>query len=183
MPVACTPLSSRLKAAASPERRAALREIVRSMNLSYSNRIEGQGTHSANIERALPPVWKSVPRFLGRMDDVYGRLKGMDAVVYTISRQPTTAWRGRTLSRTAMDVPCGCRPIAGCWRSAVSRGDFARMTGLEERTARKVISRFLKDGLLKSDGHRSDLRIGFPLASLSILLPNLYPEASTAVQD
>jgi Fic family protein len=85
MPVACTPLSSRLKAAASPERRAALREIVRSMNLSYSNRIEGQGTHSANIERALPPVWKSAPRFLGRMDDVYGRLKGVDAVVYTIA--------------------------------------------------------------------------------------------------
>jgi Fic family protein len=66
---------------------------------------------------------------------------------------------------------------------AVSRGDFVRMTGLEERTARKAISRFVKDGLLKSDGHRANLSIGFPLASLSILLPNLYPEASAAVLD
>ncbi|MCY1242427.1 hypothetical protein D9M72_553870 [compost metagenome] len=64
---------------------------------------------------------------------------------------------------------------------AVSRGEFIRMTGLEERTGRKVISRFLKDGLLKSDGHRAELSIGFPLASLSILFPNLYPEAATAV--
>jgi hypothetical protein len=63
----------------------------------------------------------------------------------------------------------------------VSRGDFIRMTGLEERTARKVISRFTKDGLLTSDGHRSELRIGFPLGALNILFPNLYPEAATAV--
>jgi Fic family protein len=41
---------------------------------------------------------------------------------------------------------------------SVSRGDFIRMTGLEERTARKVISRFIKDGLLTSvsgGGNRS----------------------------
>jgi Fic family protein len=65
----------------------------------------------------------------------------------------------------------------------VSRGDFIRMTGLEQRTARKVISQFLQDGLLRSDSHRAELSIGFPLASLSILLPNLYPEASTTVVD
>lgn len=33
--------------------RQELRELVRSMNSYYSNRIEGQGTHPANIERAL----------------------------------------------------------------------------------------------------------------------------------
>ena len=64
---------------------------------------------------------------------------------------------------------------------SVSRGDFIRMTGLEERTARKVISRFIKDGLLTSDSHRAELSIGFPLGSLNILFPNLYPEAATAV--
>jgi hypothetical protein len=66
---------------------------------------------------------------------------------------------------------------------AMSRGDFIRMTGLEERTGRKVVSRFLADGLLKSDGHRGELSIGFPMAALNILLPNLYPEASTAAID
>lgn len=63
---------------------------------------------------------------------------------------------------------------------SVARGDFIRMTGLEARTARKVMSRFLADGLLKSDGPRSELGIGFPMSSLNILFPNLYPEAATA---
>jgi len=65
----------------------------------------------------------------------------------------------------------------------LSRGEFARMTGLEERTARKVISRLLKDGLLRSEGHRDVLRSGFPLHTLGILFPNLYPEAGTTVTD
>jgi len=65
----------------------------------------------------------------------------------------------------------------------VSRGDFARMTGLGETTARKSMSQLLKDGLLKSDSHRSEVRIGIPLDSLNILFPNLYPEAAAAPMD
>lgn len=45
--------SLRLTAAAHETTRGALRELVRSMNSYYSNRIEGQGTHPRNIERAL----------------------------------------------------------------------------------------------------------------------------------
>lgn len=361
--------SSRLKGAASPEARAALREIVRSMNSYYSNRIEGQSTHPANIERALrkdfsdqpeiarrqrialahieaeqeleqavtteadalssaflqrahqslyrrlpeadrlttdgrsvvpgewrthdvsvgrhqPPAWASIPRFLQRMDDVYGRLKGIDAALYTIAAaHHRMAWthpfedgNGRAVR---LQTHCALHPISGgLWSAnrglarqreryyemldaadsprqgdldgrgnlsekllrswclyflalcedqvdfmasmldlsrlkdrihayllvrraadgiseyreeallplhttaavgAVSRGDFIRMTGLEERTARKLISRFIKDGLLRSDSHRSALRIAFPLGSLNILFPNLYPEAATVV--
>ncbi|MDM0112065.1 Fic family protein [Variovorax sp. J22R133] len=363
--------SSELKASASPETRAVLREIVRSMNSYYSNRIEGQGTHPANIERALrkdfsdkadvakgqrvalahieaeqeleqlvtteagalqsdfliqahtglysrlsledrvtddgrlvvpgqlrthdvavgrhqPPAWQSVPKFLARMDERYGRLSGVDAVLYTVaSAHHRMAWthpfedgNGRAVR---LQTHCALLPInGGLWSvnrglarqreryyemldnadsarqgdldgrgnlsqrmllewcryfvsvcedqvqfmatmldlgklkdrirayvlvrgatesiteyreeailplqtvaatGAMSRGDFIRMTGLEERTARKVISRFLADGILRSDGHRSPLSIGFPLSSLGILLPNLYPEASTVVID
>jgi Fic family protein len=363
--------SAGLKVSASPQARAALREIVRSMNSYYSNRIEGQGTHPANIERALrrdfsdrpdvakgqrvalahieaeqeleqlvtteaaalgsgflvraheslyrrlavqdrttddgriitpgelrthdvavgrhqPPTWGSVPRFLKRMDEVYGRLQGIDALIYTIAAaHHRMAWthpfedgNGRAVR---LQTHCALLPLSGglwsvnrglarrreryyemldgadsarqgdldgrgnlsekmLWEwcryfldlcedqvtfmasmfdlaklkdrirayvlvrgatdgvkeyreeaivplqtvavgGAVSRGDFIRMTGLEERTARKVISRFLQDGLLRSDSHRAELSIGFSLASLSILLPNLYPEASTTVLD
>ena len=42
-----------LTSAAHPTARAAVRELVRSMNSYYSNRIEGQGTHPLNIEKAL----------------------------------------------------------------------------------------------------------------------------------
>lgn len=361
--------SSELKGCASPQTRAALREIVRSMNSYYSNRIEGQSTHPVNIERALredfsdkpdvakrqrvalahieaerelediatteasalssgflqkaheslyrrlpepdrltddgrivipgslrthdvsvgrhqPPTWESIPRFLKRMDDVYGRLRGVDAAIYTVaaahhrmawthpfedgngravrlqthgalhlmsgglwsanrglaryrdryyemldnadsarqgdldgrgnlSEKMLRAWclyflelcedqvnfmtsmldlsklkdrirayllvRGATegITEYREEALLPLHTIAAV--GAVSRGEFIRMTGLEERTARKVISRFIKDGLLKSDGHRSELNIGFPLRSLSILFPNLYPEAATAV--
>ena len=363
--------SAALRASASPEARSALREIVRSMNSYYSNRIEGQATHPANIERALqhnfsdkpdvakrqrvalahieaereleaavtkeaqalssaflcqahkslysrlpeedrttddgrvvvpgelrvhevavgrhqPPAWKSIPLFLSRMDDVYGRLHGVDAVIYTIAAaHHRMAWthpfedgNGRAVR---LQTHCALFPLSGglwsvnrglarqreryyemldsadsarqgdldgrgnlsqkmLWEwcryfvelcedqvnfmgtmldlpklkdrlrayvvvkgvteglteyrkeailplqtvavsGAMSRGDFIRMTGLEERTGRKVVSRFLADGLLKSDGHRGELSIGFPMAALNILLPNLYPEASTAAID
>lgn len=363
--------SAALKAAASPEARAALREIVRSMNSYYSNGIEGQATHPANIERALrhdfsekpdvarrqrvalahieaerdleqsvtteaaalgsaflcqahkslysrlpaqdrltedgrrvepgalrvhdvavgrhqPPAWQSVPRFLARMDQVYGPLRGVDAVIYTIAAaHHRMAWthpfedgNGRAVR---LQTHCALLPISGglwsvnrglarqreryyelldgadsprqgdldgrgnlsqkmLWEwcryfvglcedqvnfmgsmldlpqlkdrlrayvmvegvtkgiteyreeavlplqtvavsGAMARGDFIRMTGLGERTGRKVVSRFLSDGLLKSEGHRGELSIAFPMSALSILLPNLYPEASSIVLD
>jgi Fic family protein len=60
----------------------------------------------------------------------------------------------------------------------VTRGDFIQMTGLAERTGRKLLSQLLKDGLLQSDTPKGEVRIGFPLDALNILLPNLYPEAA-----
>ncbi|RDK05874.1 Fic family protein [Cupriavidus lacunae] len=66
----------------------------------------------------------------------------------------------------------------------VPRGDFVQMTGLGERTGRKLLSQLLKDGLLISEdhSHRGAVGIGFPLDSLTFLFPNLYPEAATSVE-
>ena len=363
--------SAALKNAGSAPVRDAVRELVRSMNSYYSNLIEGQGTHPANIERALrkdfsakpdvarrqrlasahieaeaelegkvtteagalssaflqdahrslygrlpeedrvsdegriivpgelrkvdvrvgrhqPPTWPSIPRFLARADEVYGRLKGVDAVLYTIASShhrmmwthPFEDGNGRAVrlqTHCATHLLSGglwslnrglardrqryylmldeadsmrqgdldgrgnlsekmlwqwCRYVLGVCADQVdfmtrmldldqlsvrlgswvvlqrsrcgaaeyreeailplqmlaaagtlSRGEFSRMTGLEERTARKVISRLLKDGLLTSQGHRDSLKLAFPLESLSILFPNLYPEAAAAVLD
>lgn len=61
----------------------------------------------------------------------------------------------------------------------VSRGEFVQMTGLGERTGRKVLSQLIKDGLLVSDTPKGDVGIGFPLNTLNLLFPNLYPEAAT----
>lgn len=63
----------------------------------------------------------------------------------------------------------------------VTRAEFTQMTGLGETTARKSVSQLLKDGLLQSDSHKSELRIGIPLDALGILFPNLYPEAATTL--
>jgi Fic family protein len=53
--------SLRLTAAAHETTRSALRELVRSMNSYYSNRIEGLGTHPRNIERALANKFSQRP--------------------------------------------------------------------------------------------------------------------------
>jgi Fic family protein len=63
----------------------------------------------------------------------------------------------------------------------VSRGEFMQMTGLPERTARRVLSQLLQDGLLISPSPKGEVGIGFPLDALYLLFPNLYPEAAAAV--
>lgn len=50
-----------LAGAAHPTARAVIRELVRSMNSYYSNRIEGQGTHPLNIDRALRHEFSDKP--------------------------------------------------------------------------------------------------------------------------
>ena len=62
----------------------------------------------------------------------------------------------------------------------VSRGDFCQMTGMAERSARRVLAQLLKDRLLVSDNPKGPVSFNFPLDALHILLPNLYPEAATA---
>lgn len=54
-------LSIRLGATAHPSALAAVRELVRSMNSYYSNRIEGQGTHPHHIDRALRQEFSEKP--------------------------------------------------------------------------------------------------------------------------
>jgi Fic family protein len=61
----------------------------------------------------------------------------------------------------------------------VSRGDFIQLTGLAERTGRRVLSRLIADGLLVSDSPKGEVRLGLPIDALGVLFPNLYVEAST----
>lgn len=61
------------------------------------------------------------------------------------------------------------------------RGEFQQMTGLGERTARSLLSRLIETGLVTSKGHTSPVQMAFPLDALQFLLPELYPEASTAI--
>jgi Fic family protein len=65
----------------------------------------------------------------------------------------------------------------------VERGEFCRLTGLPERTARRALRQLLDDGLLASNTPKGPVRFAFSLDSLPILLPNLYPEAASNLDD
>ncbi len=59
----------------------------------------------------------------------------------------------------------------------IERSRFVAMTGLEERTGRRVMASLLDFGVLTADTPRAPLTFGVPLQSLRFLFPNLWPEA------
>ena len=60
-------------------------------------------------------------------------------------------------------------------RGEVSRGDMIRVSGLAERTGRKVLGQLLDEGLLESDMPKGAVRIAFSTCIAGYLFPDLYP--------
>lgn len=61
-------------------------------------------------------------------------------------------------------------------RGEFERGDIVRITGLPERSARRVLSDVIDTGLLASDTPKGPVSLRFPVNSLEILFPRLFPE-------
>lgn len=61
-------------------------------------------------------------------------------------------------------------------RSEFERGDISRITGLPERTARRVLNEVIATGLLASETPKSAVSLRFPVDALEILFPRLFPE-------
>jgi Fic family protein len=59
-------------------------------------------------------------------------------------------------------------------RGAIARGKAPEILNLSERSARRVVSALLDEGLLQSPSHRAPLTIGLPLAALPFYFPDLY---------
>ncbi len=59
----------------------------------------------------------------------------------------------------------------------IERGRFVAMTGLGDRTGRRVLTSLLDFGVLTEASPRSPVAFGVPLDSLRFLFPNLWPEA------
>ena len=61
-------------------------------------------------------------------------------------------------------------------RGEFQRGEIARITGLPERTARRVLNDLTSVGLLASDTPKSAVTLRFPVETLDSLFPRLFPE-------
>lgn len=61
-------------------------------------------------------------------------------------------------------------------RRTVTRAEFARMLGVSDVLARRIVRSLLDFGLLNSTSHRGELSFGLPLRSLRFLFPRLWPE-------
>lgn len=62
-------------------------------------------------------------------------------------------------------------------RGEFERGEIPRITGLPERTARRVLIDVVAEGLLASATPKGPVSLRFPTQSLEILFPRLYVEA------
>jgi Fic family protein len=61
----------------------------------------------------------------------------------------------------------------------IERSRFVAMTGLGERTGRRVLASLLDFGVLSAESPRGPIAFALPLASLGYLFPNLWPEVDT----
>ncbi len=59
----------------------------------------------------------------------------------------------------------------------IERARFVKMTGLGDRTGRRVLTSLLDFGVLTETSPRSTVSFGVPLRSLWFLFPSLWPEA------
>jgi Fic family protein len=62
-------------------------------------------------------------------------------------------------------------------RGEFERGEVPRITGLPERTARRVFNDVADSGLLASDTPKGAVSLRFPTDTLDILFPRLFPES------
>jgi Fic family protein len=62
-------------------------------------------------------------------------------------------------------------------RGEFERGEIARITGLPERSARRVLASVIDAGLLASDTPKGALSLRFPADALDVLFPRLFAEA------
>ncbi|MGH9383621.1 MAG: Fic family protein [Vicinamibacterales bacterium] len=66
-------------------------------------------------------------------------------------------------------------------RGEIERGEAPRITGLAERTARRVLNDLVSEGLLASTTSKGPVSLRFPVHALEVLFPRLYP--ATTVMD
>ena len=62
-------------------------------------------------------------------------------------------------------------------RGEIERGEASRITGLPERSARRVLTDLVELGLLASATPKGPVSLRFPSQSLEVLFPPLYPHA------
>lgn len=93
------------------------------------------------------------------LDNLVGRLR------HYVERHPTLKSEAARILEEAL------------FRGEFERGEIERITGLPERSARRVLADLLDLGLLGSDTPKGKVSLRFPAAALEDLFPRLYPQA------
>ena len=85
-------------------------------------------------------------------------------------------WTGEQVRLGHLPPKAGSILEAALYRGALPRADIPAIVDSSERTARRVVSALMEQGVLTSEGTRASVRLAFPAKLASRWMPGLFPE-------
>ena len=152
-------------------------------DLERRNDLDGRGSLSqegliAFVAWALEVCLDQV-RFIGERLHPGGFRERLQALLLALAARP---WPVGSETSVVRPEALGAVHYVAL-NGALPRGEFLAMTGLPERTARRMLASLLDYGLLAADSPRAPVRFALPQKSLGLLFPRLWPEAEQMAPD
>ena len=85
-------------------------------------------------------------------------------------------WTGEQVRLGHLPPKAGSILEAALYRGALPRADIPAIVDSSERTARRVVSALMEQGVLTSESTRASVRLAFPAKLASRWMPGLFPE-------
>lgn len=148
-------------------RRAEYKEMMDHADMPRQGDLDGRGNLS------LKALGEFVDWFLRVCLDQINFMAGLLEVDSLVERLERYVERGEAKLHPAASALLGQVLVRG----EVPRGEAARITGLPERTARRVLNDCVGAGLLASETPKGPVSLRFPAATLDLLFPNFAPAA------
>jgi len=146
-------------------------------DLPRRNDLDGRGQLSqeelVEFTRYFLEICLDQVRFMSQRLDLTTLKDRIRALLIDLESKP---WQiGSERSLVKMDALEALHYVA--MAGPIERSRFVALTGLGERTGRRVMASLLDFGVLTADSPRAPLTFAVPLRSLRFLFPNLWPEA------
>lgn len=146
-------------------------------DLPRRNDLDGRGPLSqeelVNFVRYFLETCLDQVRFMHARLDFGSLISGLRRLLSELESRPWQIGSEKSLIKQQAVEPLHYVAITG----PLERSRFISMTGLGERTGRRVLASLLDYGLLTAESARAPVSFGVPLRSLQFLFPRLWPEA------
>jgi len=147
------------------------KELLSNCDLQRRNDLDGRGNLS---EEALAEFTRY---FLQTSLDQVTFMEGLMQPDQLRAR--VLVWAGEEAKLGKLPQRAGQLLEAVLYRGELPRGEAAGILGVPERTARRVTSELVQQGVFVSDSTRAPLRLAFPAVLAARWMPGLFPEKPT----